>query len=406
MTWLAWLAGAASMVVAQSELSLAEAVQETLRIQPTLAALREQVSVAQGARRQAGLRPNPALVIQSENSRVPRSSTPFVFPQDSENFVFLQQTFLTAGKREKRVDVAGYALRRAELELALQRRLILARVRSAYWAAAGAQRSLELLEENLRTFRQIVDYHEVRVREGNMPENDLLRVRLEFDRFALAANQARLDWNRALIQLQREMGRPEFSTPRLTDPLEIPGEEVAVVDPETALANRQEVAIARTAIEEAHAQLALERANARPDVDVSLGYKRATGFDTAYAALQFDLPVLNRNQGNIEAATATIRVAEASLAATRALVLAEVRAAAADYDIRRRQVRDFLQRFREQANETSRIAQAAYRLGGADLLRLLDAERLRIEIELQNARSLAEYRQSIVQLENALGVSP
>ena len=61
---------------------------------------------------------------------------------------------------------------------------------------------------------------------------------------------------------------------------------------------------------------------------------------------------------------------------------------------------------REQADETSRIALGAYREGGADLLRLLDAERVRIDIELLYLRTLAEYRQSMVALEAAMGVEP
>jgi outer membrane protein TolC len=51
------------------------------------------------------------------------------------------------------------------------------------------------------------------------------------------------------------------------------------------------------------------------------------------------------------------------------------------------------------------VARAAYREGGTDLLRLLDAERIHIELEVMNARKRAEYRQSLVGLETALGVS-
>jgi outer membrane protein TolC len=120
--------------------------------------------------------------------------------------------------------------------------------------------------------------------------------------------------------------------------------------------------------------------------------------------VQWDLPWRNRNQGNIESAAASIRESQARLAAVQASARAEIEAAHSEYLIRRRQVTDFLERFRQQGIETSAIAQAAYRLGGADLLRLLDAERLRIEIEILSVQAAAQYRQSASALESAMGI--
>ena len=122
--------------------------------------------------------------------------------------------------------------------------------------------------------------------------------------------------------------------------------------------------------------------------------------------VQVDLPFANRNQGNIGAAEAEVRVAEASLAAVEATVKAEVRAAQSEYELRRRQLLEILRTLREHASESSKIALAAYREGGLDLLRLIDSERVRLDVEALYGRTLAEYRQSIVNLETALGVAP
>jgi outer membrane protein TolC len=122
--------------------------------------------------------------------------------------------------------------------------------------------------------------------------------------------------------------------------------------------------------------------------------------------VQWNLPLLNRNQGHIAAARAEIRAAESSLAATEALIRAEVRAAAAEFELRRRQLLESSRLLRAHAAESARIAQAAYREGGADLLRLLDAERVRLDTEMLYSRTLTEYRQSIAALETAMGVEP
>jgi cobalt-zinc-cadmium efflux system outer membrane protein len=122
--------------------------------------------------------------------------------------------------------------------------------------------------------------------------------------------------------------------------------------------------------------------------------------------VQVDLPAFNRNQGNVETAAAAIRVSESNLAATQALIRAEVAVARADYEIRRQQVGALVFRMKAQAAENSRIALAAYREGGADLLRLLDAQRTRLDIEQLALRAQIEYRQSAAALELALGIAP
>ena len=61
---------------------------------------------------------------------------------------------------------------------------------------------------------------------------------------------------------------------------------------------------------------------------------------------------------------------------------------------------------RDQAVEISNISRAAYNEGGLDLLRLLDAERVRIEAEVSWVQALESYHQSVVSLDYAEGVQP
>jgi cobalt-zinc-cadmium efflux system outer membrane protein len=61
---------------------------------------------------------------------------------------------------------------------------------------------------------------------------------------------------------------------------------------------------------------------------------------------------------------------------------------------------------RARANDVYQIVDAAYRETGSDLLRLLDAERIKIETEVTYARALSEFQQSAVALETAQGTLP
>lgn len=396
--------GAQEAPAAQA-LTIEEAVSGALRNHPLLGVAARRVDAARGQRRQAAFMPNPRLNLQSENTRT-GGNPPFVFWRDTDSFAFLQQTIETAGRRGRRVDSAEASIRRAELESEVLRRQIALRVKQAYWAALGMQRIHELLLENAETFRQIVEYHEIRVREGAMAESDLLRVKLEADRISLAANQAKLDAERARIQLFREMGGTAFPQVRFLETLELSEDRQLDVNVDRALQRRPELQLAQAQRDAAQAQLELQKATAKPNVDVLAGLKRTAGFNTLVAGLQLDLPLANRNQGNIESAVAETRAADSNLAASEALIRAEVSAAEAEYLLRRQQVKDLLGGLRQQSQETSKIAYAAYRLGGADLLRLLDAERLRIEIDILSRRAVMEYRQSIVALQTALGEQP
>ncbi len=92
------------------------------------------------------------------------------------------------------------------------------------------------------------------------------------------------------------------------------------------------------------------------------------------------------------------------LAAAETDVRAEYESALQDYQMRRDEAIATLEPLRQEAINMAQIATAAYAEGGTELLRLLDAERARIDAELAWARGMTEFRQSIIRLESAEGV--
>lgn len=389
----------------QSPISLAAAIAEALEKHPLLAAADGRVSTAQGLLEQASLKPNPRLSLQLENLRGGWQSPyrPFI---DNDHFVYLTQTLETAGKRERRTDLAAVNKEIAGIAADLLRQRIAAQVRDAFWNALGATRTAQIYTDTVTNFAQTVTYHEVRVKEGNMAEADLIRIRVEMARIRLAAAGAALHAERAAINLQREMGRTTF-----TENLQLSGDLNAPIptppeNTDDALNRRAEVRLARQGMAAAGANERLQIALARPDMDLSGGYKRTNGYDSLLAYFNMDLPWRNKNQGNIAAASAETRVARSNLAAAEAMVRAEVRAAYTSYRLRQSQFGALLPDLSTHAVETARIAQAAYREGGADLLRLLDAERLRLETDLLLIQAQTELRLTESAVHSAMGVMP
>lgn len=388
----------------QTRLSLADAVSQALAGNPRLAVAAAQVGVAKGLREQARLAPNPRFIFQGENTRIWESPA-FSYGRDTATYAFVAQTLETAGKRERRVELATENIRSAELEMRLERRRIASRVSTAYWAATGASRVRNLLETEVGSFERVVQLHRDRVREGAAPEVDLVRIEVERDRLAGLAGAAFQEAERTRIALFREMGKSDFPLVDFTDALD----ETRGVEPVSVaqvLEQRIEMTLAREAVQQARANLRLQQANAKPDPDLHVGYERIAGFDTLYVATQIPLPIRNRNQGQIESALAEVKAAESSAAVTEALIRSEVESAVREYDSRRKLLNETLRPMLDRANEVYRIVDAAYRETGPDILRLLDAERTRIEAELTYVRALSDFQQSAVALETAQGNLP
>lgn len=389
---------------AQPALSLQQAVDRALVRHPDLTTAALEVESMEGLKLQAGKTYNPSFNLQAEDVRAWQQPG-YRVTQDGEYFAFIQQQWELFGKRRRRVEQADVTVRMAMLEKELMRRQISLRVKAAYWQALGAQQRREILSENLENFGRIVEYHQARVREGAMAEVDLIRVRLERERLMLDLNQSALDAERARIALQLAMGEDEFPPILLDEQMdEVPRDPEFVLDPALAVEQRVEVAIQRLAIEQAGATVRLERANARPDLTWVAGYKRAGPFDALVLGAQWDLMLRNRNEGNIASADAEQRQTMSELRAAEQLARAEAEAAAENYRIRRMQLERTLPQLRSQAQETAEIAEAAYREGGSDLLRLLDAQRVRIEARQLFVEALVAYQTSLVELEAALGV--
>jgi cobalt-zinc-cadmium efflux system outer membrane protein len=169
------------------------------------------------------------------------------------------------------------------------------------------------------------------------------------------------------------------------------------------LNQRVELTAARSHIEQARANLLLQQSLWKPDPEVMFGYKRASGFNTLIGAVQLNLPFQNRNQGSIATAGAQMRVAEAELARVEASIRAEVESAWTAYVARRRLLTETLSPMRDRADEIARIALAAYEEGGVDLLRLLDAERARLDALTLYFQALSDYQQSVTQLQIVTG---
>jgi cobalt-zinc-cadmium efflux system outer membrane protein len=381
-------------------------LQQAIRIAQNSPAARiagSEVNAMQGQLRQAGIRPNPRLFLQSEDLR-PWASD-YTFSQQTEDYGYISQTLEIDGKRGKRVEVAGAQLRQTEAQRSLQLLQMDGRVASSYWQAVAAGGTVQLLEQDLAAMDEMVQYQKNRVDAGAMRGVDLLRMQIERDKLAIALNAARGQAAVARLNMLTEIGSPLAPDVELSDSIEAI-EPVPEVQLSSVLQQRADVAMAREAVAAAQADLKLQKSMGVPDLDVLGGYKRNSANNTLFAGLQIPLPVFNRNQGSVERSQADVQMAQDQLEKTTLMVRDEVAAATATYRQELNTVQTTLPDERQRAKQDLAIMRDAYKSGGVDLLRYLDAERTEVEVEMTALRTLAEFHTSAIQLQIAYGVQP
>ena len=397
----------AAPCTAQAPLSLREAVDSALRSRPDLKASTEQIAVARGRQRQSGLWSNPNFQFSNENLRPGQH-----YSQDVDTNALFTQRLDVLGKRGARMALAAEDVKHTQAEDELARRDVVRDVKLAYWAARGAQETRDLLRASTANLRQIVDYHTAQFSVGAISEQDVFRVRLESERVQIAANLAQIAASRARIRLLQEMGQTELRDFALVEALDARRTPLQGVTIAQVLAQRPEIKVASAALDQARSDARLQAVLARPDLEVMYGYKRTqlpnttVGSNTSVAGVVVSLPFMNRNQGNRAASQAEVRRQEQLLADTEMDVRADFEIARQEFELRQTDVIETLQPLREHAVAISNISQSVYAQGGADVLRLIDAQRARIDAELAWVQGMVEYQQSVSNLEAAEGVTP
>jgi outer membrane protein, heavy metal efflux system len=382
-------------------LSLRDAITSAINKRPELqAAAQVEASTAQ-LRRQAGFIPNPRLFYQSENLR------PGVdFTQGVDTYAYATQVLEVSGRRGARIATADSAVNRSQLTFEQQKRSIELRVAQTYWDTLRLQYLRLLAEQSVGYYREILDYNEKRFNEGKIAAADLLRVRLEEARAEGNTESSRLAEAEAKQRLAREMGLATAGNWRLSESFELLSEANNPDSADSPQNDRIEVKLAQQAIDTARANLRTQKAQGRPDVDALFGYKRTAGFNTMIAGFQMNLPIFDRNQAAVAAARFDVEANRSTLSAVEQQSASDLALARMSYETWKRQVTDRYRPLLDQAVDIANISRAAYREGGTDLLRLLDAERLRVDTQSAWVEALGNYHQSVLSLEYAEGLEP
>lgn len=358
------------------------------------------IEAQQAGVQQAGRAPNPVLSIQTENWR---ASDKFRPSQDLDTFVSVSQRLELGGKRRLRTEAAHAETGIAEAEREVLRWEISNRVATAWWDALRAQEASKLIEQSLGAVEELVRYHDVRWREGEGAEIDLVKVRVELEKERRRLLEAEIAVRSAKHRLFAEMATSLPVTVRLVRPVESGGEEAVSLS--QALARRPDLYLQKVIAERDEAQASVERSRSTADLTPYVGYKRTNGLNTVIGGVSIPLMFRDRNKGAIEQAVARTSRQRQLARALEIRIRSEVEAAMAERESRRMAV-DSLTTLVADATEAHDITQAAYREGGVELLFVIDAWRTLNEARMLGLQVEFDYERSRVEARRVTGLTP
>ncbi|MGH9463954.1 MAG: TolC family protein [Vicinamibacteria bacterium] len=388
------------------ELTLEQALEILWQQSPLLLAERQREAAAAGELEQAGKYPNPFFTLETESFATVRGAS-----GEQELFLTLEQPILTAGKRGKRIDVAGALLRAARNDVRAFERALSFQLKTVYAAIVLAQSDLDLANQILADFDQVIRLSRIRYEGGEMSGGELRRVETERLRFLEQQVSAEIGLENARAELLGLLGMPDYAGSfRVVAPSRYDGELLDMEALATEAAqSRPELRAQLERRDAARREVDLQRAFAVPDVVPFVAYqqRRDTVLDVQTSFVNFGVgvgvPFFDRNQGGVSRARAELRREEELERAVRYQVTVEVRQARQAYLSERRRVTFFEDTYIQTSRQARDIVEAAYRMGGETLINFLDASRVYSETLQAYNRALFDLSVARFGLELALG---
>jgi outer membrane protein, heavy metal efflux system len=274
---------------------------------PTLRQAEAEIRAAKARQQQAGLYPNPTLGYTGDEIRGGSVG-------GGKQGFFVQQTVVTGGKLRLSREVFGKDVQLAEIETEEQKIRVQSAVKMAFLRVLAAQELLDARRDVANIAQDAVETQRRLMNTGQADETEVLDAEVEAQRARMAArmqeNTLREEWR----SLAAVVGRPELPLATVSGDLEHGwpelNEEQAI---EAIVKESPAVRIAAIAESRERSTGARAKREAIPDVQLRAGMEYnhellgsvpfAKGWE-GIAEASVQIPLFNRNQGNVAAAHA------------------------------------------------------------------------------------------------------
>lgn len=384
-----------AQVASAQTLTLESALQSAFAGNPDLAAAQWEIDIAQGGRQQAGLIPNPVASWDAEDTRRSTRTTT----------VKLSQTLELGGKRGARIEVASRAQDAAAQELEQRRNLLRAEVIDGFYGALWAQERLELAQRSMALAERGLVIANGRVTAGKASPVEATRAQVEVSQIRLERSRAEIGVSDAYRRLAAITGSATIGFERV----EAGAVNTPALPSATQLLARlestAELRLAQLQIQQRDAGLGLEKAQRIPDLDISIGsqYDASVRERVNLVGVSMPIPLFNRNQGNVLAASRRADQARDLRNATELRLRTETRQAMDLWATANSEVRAFNQVILPAAQSAVDSATRGFEMGKFNFLDVLDAQRTLIAARTQYLAALAQATDAWVRIERIYG---
>jgi cobalt-zinc-cadmium efflux system outer membrane protein len=289
--------------------TLEEVQKMASKANPTLRQAEAEIRAAKARQQQSGLYPNPTVAYAGDEIRSGAGG-------GGKQGFFVRQTIVTGGKLGLSREVLGKDVKLAEIEAEEQKIRVQSAVKMAFLRVLAAQELLYARRDIAMIAQDSVETQRRLRNTGQADETEVLEAEVEAQRMRMKArmqeNTLREEWR----SLAAVIGQADLPLTTVAGDLESGWPEVNEEEVVENIA-KDSPAVRIAEVAEARAQTLLSRAQreSMPDVQVRGGMEYnhellgSTPFAKGWegiveAAVQ--LPLFNRNQGNVEAARADI----------------------------------------------------------------------------------------------------
>lgn len=385
-------------------INLEQAIQLALAHNHALQATRTQIAQNQAQEITAAIRPNPVLSLNS--LFIPFSSaTADNINTISEFDVGVGYTFERGHKRQRRIVAAKDQTAVTQSQVADAERAIVFNVSQQYLNALLAKANVDLATQDLNSFQQTVDIAQIQYKAGQISEGDLLKIELQLLQFQTDRSQAELNLVQALAALRQLVGYDSVTANYdVEGQLEYQPLTVGLADLQAkALASRPDLRAAQQGVTAARSQYQLALANGKRDFSSIFQYSHVSGQNTGDLLFSMEIPIFDRNQGEIARTRYAINQFDETARETEETVLTDIRNAYEGLQTNQKIVQLYVNGYLKQSQDSRDISAYAYQRGAASLLDFLDAERSYRATQLAYRQALAAYMVSLEQLKQAVG---
>lgn len=265
---------------------------------------------------QARLLDNPSLYVE-QNIYNSLNNRYFDMSDKGEYILQLQQLIYTAGKRNKRIQLAMLNHQMSLQEFNYTVSWLLFDLHQTIIQLYFYQKIKSIYDTEIKDLEPLVNLFQNQFEKGNISLKEVFRLKSLLFNVQSLSNQLELqiaDLEKTIVNylgLPYKFIKPEYPANYIFNPYQF--SILSLKD--TALQYRFDYQLAKLNVDFQKSNLHYQKALAVPDLHLGYTFDKAGNFITNYHALSFgiDLPFFNRNQGNIRAIQHLIQQTEAEL---------------------------------------------------------------------------------------------